>query len=313
MEIKNNCVFIAHYNIDRQKWDDCIDRSSNGTICLYSWFLDLISPQWSALIMDDYAFVMPLPVRNKFGFSVILQPLFIQQLGIYGAETVESLILQQFIDKIPSNIRLVDYHFNYLNSFTDRHFFEYLPNLVLSLNKSYDGLYTGYSSNLKRKLKKASEADLVLSKYGDCHQVISLFKRFNKKTKGTISEQWYTRLLRVIDESISRGMAEVWIAKNTDDKLLAGIILLKSPNHKRVILNLIAQSETGRLQHAVTWLIDQFIQDRAGTDLILDFEGSKHEGVARFYKSFGSVLEFYPRYHKIRFPLTFLKLIRFSD
>src|ERR1035437_1443662 len=141
----NDIVLIDHYAIDRHKWDNCIDRSPNGSICVYSWFLDILCPQWSALVMGDYALVMPLPIRSKFGFYALLQPLFIQQLGVFGTETIQPEIIQQFIDNIPSYIRLVDYHFNHLNPFPENRYVEQLPNLILQLNKPYADLYEAYS------------------------------------------------------------------------------------------------------------------------------------------------------------------------
>lgn len=312
MASPNDIVLIDHYSIDQQKWDNCIDQSPNGSICLYSWFLDLLCPQWSALILGDYAMVMPLPIiRSKLGFSALLQPLFIQQLGVFSAETIQPAIIQQFIDNIPSNIRLVDYHFNHLNSFPENLYAEQLPNLILMLNKPYADLYAAYSINLKRKLKKANAAGLILCKNGNARQVVNLFKRFNKKAVGIISERGYNHLHRMIAECSARGLAEVWIVKDIGDALLAGIVLLQSAKHKRVILSLIAQSEAGREANAGAWLIDRFMQGRAGDDLIFDFEGSKHKGVAQFYSSFGAISESYPRYRKERFPLTLLKLIRF--
>ena len=306
MASPNDITLVDHYSIDRQKWDRCIDGSSNGSVCLYSWFLDILSPQWSALVLGDYVLVMPLPIRSKFGLYALLQPLFIQQLGVFGAETIQRETIRQFVDHIPSNIRLIDYHFNYQNLFPQSQNVEQLPNLILPLNKPYADLYKTYSLNLKRKLKRT---DLILNKKGDGQQVIDLFKQFNKKATATISEKWYDHLNRVIEACSVRGMTKVWIVKDAGDVLLAGIILLESVNHKRVILNLIAQSEAGREANAGAWLIDQFIQQRAGSDLVFDFEGSKHKGVAQFYQSFGAISETYSRYHKERFPMSLLKLI----
>jgi len=308
----NDIVLINHYAIDRQKWDDCIDRSPNGSICIYSWFLDILCPQWSALVMGDYALVMPLPIRSKFGLHALLQPLFIQQLGIFGTIAIQPESIQLFVNHIPSNIRLVDYHFNYLNPLPKSRYIEQLPNLTLSLNKPYTVLYGSYSLNLKRKLKNANKVGLSLSKNGNSRQVVNLFKHFNKKAVETISEKWYAHLNRVIESCIARGLAEVWIVKDVNDALLAGIVLLQSAKQKRIILNLFAQSEAGRDVNAGAWLIDQFIRERADESLVFDFEGSKHKGVAQFYQSFGAISETYYRYHKECFPLSLLKMIQFN-
>ena len=47
----------------------------------------------------------------------------------------------------------------------------------------------------------------------------------------------------------------------------------------------------GRTSGASHLMIDYFIQEHAGQDLILDFEGSSISSLAFFYKSFGGQLE----------------------
>ena len=52
-------------------------------------------------------------------------------------------------------------------------------------------------------------------------------------------------------------------------------------------------SEKGKANGAATFLIAELIASHAGKNLLLDFEGSMDEGVARFYKSFGAIEEHY--------------------
>ena len=53
------------------------------------------------------------------------------------------------------------------------------------------------------------------------------------------------------------------------------------------------------------FLVNELIKKHAATNKILDFEGSKVEGVYRFYKGFGAGLRSY--YLIKRFRPTFLK------
>jgi len=43
-------IYHKHHEIDRDRWDECIRKSFNGIIYAYSWYLDIVSPQWEALI-----------------------------------------------------------------------------------------------------------------------------------------------------------------------------------------------------------------------------------------------------------------------
>ena len=58
--------FLKHDKIDKVKWDNCISRSVNGHIYARSWYLNIVSPDWDALIEGDYEAVMPLTWKRKF-------------------------------------------------------------------------------------------------------------------------------------------------------------------------------------------------------------------------------------------------------
>lgn len=56
-------------------------------------------------------------------------------------------------------------------------------------------------------------------------------------------------------------------------------------------------------------LIDEFIKQYASRNMILDFEGSNIEGVARFYAGFGAKPFNYPalKINKLFYPLRLIK------
>ena len=81
---------VRHAEIDRSQWDALINQAPNGLIYALTWYLDSVSPGWEALVKEvagRYVAVLPLPVRRKYGFSYLLQPLLTQQLGLFYAET----------------------------------------------------------------------------------------------------------------------------------------------------------------------------------------------------------------------------------
>ncbi len=76
--------YLKHHEVAKDKWDECIDKAFNGIIYAYSWYLDLVSPEWEALIEDDYSIVFPLTQRNKNNINYLFQPVFTQQLGVFS-------------------------------------------------------------------------------------------------------------------------------------------------------------------------------------------------------------------------------------
>ena len=109
-------VYIPGDQIDRESWDRCIETGVNGNICGFSWFLDIISPGWGGLVKGDYEYVMPVPVARRFGISYILQPRFIQQYGVFGMTPPDTATVCAFLNALPHEIGLIDYHFNEQNS-----------------------------------------------------------------------------------------------------------------------------------------------------------------------------------------------------
>jgi hypothetical protein len=68
---------------------NAIARSFNGIVYAYSWYLDIVSPGWDALVKDDYKSVMPLTWRKKYGIKYLYQPFFTQQLGVFSSDKSE--------------------------------------------------------------------------------------------------------------------------------------------------------------------------------------------------------------------------------
>ena len=57
--------YLQHKEIDKAKWDACIEQAPNGLIYSYSWYLDAMSKHWDALVLKDYEAVMPLTWNKK--------------------------------------------------------------------------------------------------------------------------------------------------------------------------------------------------------------------------------------------------------
>jgi len=92
---------------------------------------------------------------------------------------------------------------------------------------------------------------------------------------------------------ISKGLCEVWGVYDGNNQLMGGVTWVLS-NNKAVFL-FSAVSESGRKKGAMPYLVDSFIKENTGKNMILDFEGSNDENLGRFYAAFGSKKVFYPR------------------
>ena len=81
--------FIPRKDIDEESWDQLIAESPAETIYPYAWYLDAVSEKWSALVVEDYRFVMPVVWKKKAGMKYIYQPFYTQQLGVHSRVYVD--------------------------------------------------------------------------------------------------------------------------------------------------------------------------------------------------------------------------------
>ncbi len=284
---------IERKDIEDKKWNGCVHFAENDFPYGYTWALDNVTEQWHGLVWDNYEMVFPIVHRKKFGFEYLYQPLFTQQLGVFASRKVETSVLQSFLEAIPRQYQFIEINLNYLNDAESLKYYEVSErtNLILPLNKIYEEITAGYSDNLKRNLKKASQAKLSIRTDFKIETLVDFyFEHAGKKIKGLQAQHRHV-LHRLIYNAVHYGMGRTFGVFDAQEQLLAVNFFLSSKT--RMVNLLPASNESGRQQHAMPFLLDYMIQSFAGTEKKLDFEGSQIDGVARFYKSFGATEQNY--------------------
>lgn len=88
---------LKYSEIDFPRYQKCIEDAVQQNFYAKKEILDTLCEEWELLIFRDYEYVMPVPVKKKFGFKFVVMPLFCQQLGIFG-KAQNGRIEQQFLD-----------------------------------------------------------------------------------------------------------------------------------------------------------------------------------------------------------------------
>ena len=298
--------YINHNDIDAEKWAHCVENAENSRIYANIWHLDRTAIIWDALVYGDYKYVMPLPIRKKYGFSYIYQPLFCQQLGIFPEPPTAIAI--EFQKALLGKFKYADIHLNSQNQFDwESMGAELLPrdNFLLDLKYNYKSLARNYSTNTKRNIAKAVKNNLQYIAGIRLEEYLA-FKKTSLMDK--FLNQNMEKLKSIIALGQYKGMGEVYGVYNTENELCAAVYFCRWKN--RVIYLNAATSEKGKTLGAMYFLVDNFIQANAERDLKLDFEGSMIPGVARFYSGFGATPETYFQLKFNRLPLPFKWLKR---
>jgi len=276
--------YIKHSEIDSFKWDGCISRSLNGIVYAYSWYLDIVAGEWDALVGDDYTAVFPLVKASKYGVSYIYQPLFAQQLGLFSPFKVDGQILNVFIESIPRKYRYQEINFNSFNSIqypkgeiVDRVTYQ------LDLIQPYFALSSNFNENTRRNVSRAVAMDVHVSK----RLSLDDFVEFKTKNLAVPLNDIHLGMLRkIMQQSIEKTLGEVYAAYSGSNELCAAAFFIRS-NGKVIYLSA-ASSELGKKNRAMFALVDRFINDHSESHLVLDFEGSSIENIARFYAGYGA-------------------------
>ena len=277
--------YLEHTAIDRTKWDILI--SDCGLVYAQSWYLDIVHPEWSALVLDDYEAVMPITGGKKFGVNYLFQPFFVQQLGVFSKQGVSPELLQDFLNAIPRKYRFAEIKLNEGNVFEKPlQDIEFHRNTLLDLNQDYATIRANYHTNTKRNLAKAESLDLQLIESPNIRQIIRLFRENRGATVGAWGDAEYDTLINLAETALRRHAAfTLGVTEKSNDELLCGALFMKTPS--RVTFLFSGNSDRGKDVQAMTFLLDRAIQRFAHQPVTFDFEGSDDDNLARFYLGFG--------------------------
>ncbi len=299
-------AFHENHDIDKEKWDNCIKNSLIFKPFPYSWFLDIMSPGWQALIEGDYHSVFPLPVSVRFRLKYIATPIFLQQLGICCSDNTDPNEINKFLDKIPDDFKLIDLcvgqkviHKDFI--VTERADFE------LDLSKSYELLYQGFNRNCKRNILQSLKFKPEIIEDISPGDLINLFINNKGSEISGIKKSDYSRLENLMNYCLGNKKGKILGVLNENKKLIYGLFFLTSEERKTMIL--LANTPDSHERKTGYYVYNELIRKFAGKDTVIDFSGSSIHSIASFMKSFGSVNTPYYRIFRNRlpWPVRFLK------
>jgi hypothetical protein len=301
--------YREHHFIDIEKYNNCVQRNAQKIPYALSWYLDSVCEQWDCLVLNDYDAVWPLPFRNKFGLKYFYRPFAIQQLGIFSKQTLSEEQIVAFQQKISENCRFADLYLNenqVVNALSLKWEINAQSNFVLKLKRSYQDVYKGFNSNLKRKLKKHQQTNFDLFESDGPKVLIDLFNE-NKGKELKLSSEFYRSMEKAMFQLLHRGLAKVFTIYGGPNQLLAGVFFIEYQG--RAIFLFSALSRMGKEMDAMTYLINEFLIYNSERLEELDFEGSQQQGLARFYQSFGADAQSYNhlKYNGLPWPISLLK------
>ncbi len=270
-------LHLRNNEIDFERWDTAISNAYNSIAYAFSWYLDVVSPNWEALVTSDYKYVMPLPVKTKYKIPYLVQPALTQQLGVFSDNKISRETIDIFIKEIP----YYSYEIN-LNAENYSDKATAFPNLMLDLQDIYDDIRNHYSKNTIRNIEKAEKLNLQIQFGIPKKKFIELYNE-TKKNYHVVKTELLETLIEIGIENKQIEIAGVY--SNENKLIAAGCFLISG---ERIINLLPVSNNEGKSSSAMFLLINTLIQRNCNQQKWLDFEGSRIEGVLRFYRGFGA-------------------------
>ncbi len=318
--------YLKHSEIDFALWDACIRESPNGLIYALSWYLNIVSPGWDAIVkVTDgiYELVMPLPVARKFGIRFLKQPILTQQLGVFSPEPISADTWQQIRELLRQNFRVISrYAFNTANQESLKLeipgvICQTYPTYHLDLHKTYAEIFGGYKKARKWRVNQAKKNALTVK---PAENITTLFELFETHTAGKIygfvGEGYTYKLVQELyAQAKATNTGEIYEVLNEHNEVLA--MAFFTFFNRKIIYLFSTTTEVGRKLGAIPFLLDAMFEKYAGSGYTFDFEAPRPDGhgakpIIDFYESFGPAKVFFVTlsFEDLPLPLKLLKQFR---
>lgn len=276
----SDILFLKNSEIDRKKWSNTLANCPNRHVFAEADFLDVVSPDWAALVRKDYDEIFPLPVKKFFGLKYLVQPEFTAQLGLFSNQK-NGQNTDDFIKAIQQKYRRFDFCLNTQNVLPNRPA-NPLVNCELQLNKSYEELYSSFSKGTKRNIKKAEKTE------GFEIKEISFEEYFPFKMQSIAGKPPadYEKLKQLNKVFLNLKIPVRILSFFYKNELIASAMLVEY--FDRIYYFNGASTAEGKQFSAMFGVFNFLIKNEAGKGKILDFKGGQMPGTGRFFKGFGA-------------------------
>ncbi|NJM14530.1 MAG: hypothetical protein HC896_03345 [Bacteroidales bacterium] len=267
----SNIVFLRYEEINLFKWDQCVDKAFNGSIFAYSWYLNIVSNNWCALVKGDYEAVMPLPVKRLLSVEGLEQPRFSPELGIFSTDLIDDQLVKTFMKAIPGQFKFLRIHLNKNNpvNLSSRFIGQRLV-YEIDLISPYTRFLDDYSVRTKVKIAKARNNKIYVIKGLMPNEFVDLIKASGNSYTARFTTNDYNKLRILASTAVKYRLGQVYAAYDQHNSLCAASLFIWS--HRKVTLLFSAVNKDGLRNHALDYIVNQFIEEHSSHNLTLSLD-----------------------------------------
>ncbi|NLR91584.1 hypothetical protein [Flammeovirga agarivorans] len=256
--------------INVEQWDECIEQSSQSTIFAFSWYLDITTEDWWAVIVEEkgkYVWVMPFPIKKKLNYYYIQMPVYCPELGYFSTVASSEQLFSNALQLIQQEVRYcISYIGNQHNNFGNSVFYE---DVTIDLNKSWEEIYAQFSKDKKTNYKRAKKYHQNMYSSDDPTALVQLFIKHTIPRIGDVNiKDAETIIPQLIATSIEKGKGELYYTRY-EDKEDAAAFFFRHQNKLHYFLN--SADEQQRKRNGRMYILSKIMEDNSDKPLTFHF------------------------------------------
>ena len=267
--------FVQRPNIDCEKWDSLVARTSNAGIYNKSFFLDALADNWCIYVDQDYSRGIAIPFTQKLKYKIVYTPNFLRSVNFLGA--INQSFAIEILNKIKNEFQVGEL------SIENTEFTIEGENRVFQRIDFFDSHNVNTQS--KRMLKKFTQSDFSITNQVNLDKInefleTNLFQRLEGLNKSDLLV--FRKLMNKLEEHKLLFKYAVYNSKNE----LKGCALFMQTDDKLTYIKGVATNDAMK-EGAMYALLNYSINLAKENNLVFDFGGSNIDSVKQFYTNLG--------------------------
>jgi hypothetical protein len=290
-------VYHKNNEIDREQWDNCIKNSSGAKPYAFSWYLDIMSPGWQALVDDDYDSVFPVPCFSMLGIQYVITPSYMQQLGAFSPDKPASEAILEFLEYMPDVYRYIDLCIGQ-KIHVEKYRVTEKSNFELDLSRSYEKIWESFSHHCRKSIDISSKKKHEIVNDITPDEIIGFAIRDNLRNISRVKMRDLQRLKVLMNFCVKNKKGRIWGIRASRKKLIFGVFIIETNGNKTLgyIFNT-PESVNRKLGYFV---INELIKEFSSKRSVVDFAGLSFPSTEPLAESFGCVHVPYYRIYRNR-------------
>ncbi len=260
--------YLRSNEIDFSAWNKCIENAINGSIFAYTWYLEIVSPKWEALVEDDYKSVMPILSTKFFGFKIFTQSKFVYFSGIYSNLLIDKHLTERFLSKLPKELTNININLNKYNRIDESNSIVAGKKNIFELDiiRKYTFLRNQYHPWLEKTLQKIEKNNINIISGIQSNELVNLHLKNSKYSFFSLKESEIKKFRLLTSITLRNNTGEI-IGAYSNNVLQAAAVFVSS--HNNVHLLFYAQTRNGFKSKLLYSIVDFFIKKHAEKNITI--------------------------------------------